>query len=233
MTNRFFVSAETIKQDTFSISEASLVHQMAQGLRFKPGEELELLDNSGRIYSAQVKKIGKRTVSGKIIEKFYRPDTPKYRVNLCLSLLKKDNIEMVLQKATELGVTTFTPIITTRCVKFTKKIPDRWHKIIKEAAEQCGRTQLPKINVITDFKKAVSLFSPGFACWQNSKHTLSETMGKFGISRTVNVFIGPEGDFIDQEIEMAEHNKIEPVNLGSNILRAETAAIAAVAILNL
>jgi len=229
MTNRFFVSPEAIQGIKFKITDAGLVHQMSRVLRFKIGEKLELLDNTGKVYQSEVGDISKKEIAGKIIAAINKPDAPKHRINLCLTLLKRDNFELVLQKATELGVWKITPIITDRCIKKIDDIPERWEKIVREASEQSGRTTLPNINGAIKFTEAVKKYSPGLICYADSDKNLAD----FDTTDEINLFIGPEGDFTHDEINTARQNKIEPVNLGSNILRAETAAIAAVALLNL
>lgn len=229
MTNRFFISPDAIKDKKFFITDPGLVHQMTRVLRFQPGEKLELLDNSGKIYWSEVEEINKKEVKGKIIEAIDRPDAPKHEINLCPALLKRDNFELVLQKATELGVAEITPIIAARSIKKIKFIPARWLKIVKEAAEQSGRTMIPAINEPMSAAKAMEKYNPGIICQAEAKKSIRE----IDPDKKINFYIGPEGDFTKEEIEVAIKNKIEPVNLGSNVLRAETAAIAAVALLNL
>jgi 16S rRNA (uracil1498-N3)-methyltransferase len=229
MTNRFFVSADTILKSKFIIKDPSLLHQMTRVLRFKPGERIQFLDNSGKIYEAEVLEINKKTVNGKILNAIEKPDAPKYKINLCMALLKKDNFEWVLEKACELGVSEITPMVTKRCVKKINQIPERWRMIIKEASEQCGRTTLPEINEIIGFKETVKKYSPGIICYAGSENSIHG----IELPKKISIYIGPEGDFTEEEIILARQNKIEPINLGSNILRAETAAIAAVALINI
>lgn len=229
MTNRFFVSADTILKSKFIIKNPGLLHQMTRVLRFKPGEIIQLLDSTGKIYEARVKEINKKAVIGEIINILEKPDTPKYKINLCMALLKKDKFEWVLEKACELGVSEITPMATKHCVKKTEKIPERWQVIVKEASEQCGRTTLPRINEVAGFTEAVAKYSPGIICHAASKKSIHD----IELAQEINLYIGPEGDFTSDEISLANQNKIEPINLGSNILRAETAAIAAMAILNI
>ena len=228
MTNRFFVSPEAIQEKQFKITDTGLVHQMSRVLRFKVGERLELLDNTGKVYESEVFEISKDMISGSINNTIDRPDAPKHKINLCMALLKKDNFELVLEKATELGVSAITPILTERCIKKIDAIPERWQKIIQEASEQCGRSQMPEISDPIKFKEALQKYSPGLICFAESKNPLAN----FDINDDINLFIGPEGDFTLDEIKAAKQNKIEPVNLGSNILRAETAAIAALSVIN-
>jgi len=229
MTNRFFVSSDTISELKFIIKDPSLLHQMTRVLRFKPSEKIQLLDNTGKIYEARVMEINEKQICGKIENIIEKPDMPKYKINLCMALLKKDKFEWVLEKACELGVYEITPIVTKHCVKKIDKIPERWHKIVREASEQCGRTILPKINNIIAFKEAMKKYSPGIICYADTKNSIHD----IELPEEINLYIGPEGDFTSEEILLSGQNKIEPVNLGSNVLRAETAAIATMAILNI
>jgi 16S rRNA (uracil1498-N3)-methyltransferase len=231
MTNRFFVSPETIKNNKFEITDTPLIHQMTKVLRFQVGEVLELLDNTGKIFAAEVTDISSKMVSGIVNNVTNVPDRPRFKINLCIALLKGEKLDLVFQKGTELGVSIFTPMITANCVKKSSKISDRWIKITQEAAEQCNRTQIPIINEVMKFNEVVEKYSPGFICYEPAGSKLHHKQVPIGDA--INIYIGPEGDFTEAELETAILKKLEPVNLGSSRLRAETAAITAVAILNI
>lgn len=226
MHNRFFVSPEAILNNNFSITDSGLVHQLTRVLRVKNGDELELLDGSEKIYHSRINEISKREISGTIIKTEFRPDSPKRFVTLYQSLIKKDNFELVLQKGTELGVSVFVPIIAARSVKIKDEIPPRWHEIVREAAEQCGRTKIPEIKSITKFKDAIKSFSGGGFLAHEEERLLS-LKDALGSNKTVSIFIGPEGGFSSEETELAKSQNIEIVSLGKNVLRSETAGIAA------
>jgi len=137
-------------------------------------------------------------------------------------------MDLVIQKATELGVTEIVPLVTERSiVKETRKLK-RWQTIAEEAAEQCGRAVVPlvrdpeKLNDILDGEKV-----NGLIFWEGGGRALSEAMGVIDRGRTVCIFIGPEGGFTASEVRKAEGQGIVRTTLGKRILRAETAAIAA------
>lgn len=226
---RFFVSPETILNNNFSVADAGLVHQLTRVLRIKLGDELELLDGSGNIYSGKITEIGKREVAGHILRIKSAPDNPRRTVTLFQSLIKKDNFELVLQKGTELGVRTFVPVVAARSVKIKDEIPARWHEIVREAAEQCGRTQIPAIKPIAKFKDAVKSFS-GAGFLAHEEERLISFKDALGENKTASIFIGPEGGFSPEEIALAKSNNITIVSLGKNVLRSETAGIVAAAI---
>jgi len=231
MTNRFFISPDSIKNGNFEITDTPIIHQMTKVLRFQVGENLELLDNTGKIYAAEVTDISKKKVSGIINNVTDVPDRPKFNINLCIALLKGDKLDLVFQKGTELGISMFTPMITTNCVKKSSKNSDRWLKIVQEASEQSNRTQVPVINDVMKFEEVIEKYSPGFICYEPAGAKLRDKENPIG--EDLNIYIGPEGDFTEAELEAALIKKLEPVNLGSNRLRAETAAITAMAILNI
>jgi 16S rRNA (uracil1498-N3)-methyltransferase len=150
--------------------------------------------------------------------------TPHRRVTLYCSLLKKENFEFVVQKATEIGVEKIVPVISERTIKTNLNIP-RLSLIALEAAEQSGHSFVPQINEPVAFKKALAsatgdavFFAPG---GMDAGSALEKT-GDF-----LGVFIGPEGGWSEAELALAKERYLPVCNLGSSILRGETAAIIA------
>ena len=208
-------------------------------LRLKTEDHILVLDNNGWEYEVELKRMSTERVGGKIIEKRLSRTEPRTRITLYQALLKGSKFEFVLQKCTELGVATFVPTICDRCVvgnlaDATSGKIMRWKRIVQEAAEQSGRGRLPPLHPPLLFGQACEQASGlSLMPWEQEKSIGLQAALKGQTSTenhppSVNLFIGPEGGFSDSEVEFALAYGIKPVSLGNRILRAETAAIAAV-----
>lgn len=228
--HRFFVDPKTISGDQFLIKDAGIIHQISKVLRMHSGDKLILLDNFGGEFLAEISKTEKLNIAGKIIKSAKKKELVQRKLTLYPSLLKKDNFELVLQKCTELGVFAFQPIITNRTIKIKKEIPDRWRDIVSEAAEQSGRVFIPEIFTPIKIEKALSQKTSQirFIAHEKEKNRrLKSELEKISASESIDIFIGPEGGFSENEISFAQKAGIITVSLGSLILRAETASIVA------
>jgi len=191
------------------------------------------LDNEGFEYEVILGKIGGNQIKGTICNT-KRIAEPKVRITIYQALLKSDRFEFVLQKCTEIGVSAFVPIVCERCV--VKKISAnklvRWQKIIKEAAEQSGRSILPVLKNAVSFNDAchsiegLSLIAGITSESLRLSEVLRLNTPKHD-SITLNIFIGPEGGFTEDELESAQRCGIQRITLGPHVLRAETAGIVA------
>jgi 16S rRNA (uracil1498-N3)-methyltransferase len=238
--HRFFVSRECLqaKQVIFTGRQA---HQIRNVLRIKSGDHVVVLDNTGCEYTVILTKVGRQDVAGEVISRQQVQAEPNTQITLYQSLLAREKFEWVLQKCTEVGVTSFVPIVTERSIvrrqdAITPRKLSRWQDIITEAAEQSGRGRIPQLDAPVNFVDAVSRFGDFDLC-------LIGTLGTTGSSvrdilRTGNtepaavaLFIGPEGGFTDKELQLAEANGIKPVSLGHRVLRTETAAVVASAVI--
>lgn len=226
---RLFVTQELSADQSVTI-DGQQAHYLAKVMRVSPGDAVILCDNISGEWAAKVEETGKRQVALRLVEQLRpREDVPD--LWLCAALLKKDRFDLVLEKATELGVARIQPVITHRCVA-NKLNMERARAIVTEAAEQCARTALPEVAepvkleaLLRDWPEDRALF---FA---------DETGGDPAVRRfaaqspPAALLIGPEGGFDD-----GERNAIRcmtspaAVSLGPRILRGETAAIAAIAI---
>jgi 16S rRNA (uracil1498-N3)-methyltransferase len=166
-----------------------------------------------------------------IIDEYQGKREPARQVTLYQSLLKSDKFDWLIQKAVELGVTKIIPVVSQYCIvkdiSPAKRV--RYNDIIKEATEQCGGAKLAELAPVTKFADAIELaFKAGGAkviAWENeTDYALADAA-----TDVVQLFIGPEGGYSAEEIEAAKNRQIIPVTLGKRILRAETAAIAALA----
>ena len=217
----------------FSVSPLKIVdkdflHQAWDVLRLKVGEKIIL--NNGKLQDAvsRITDLKKDFAEVEILEIKDNDNEPEIDVVLFCSILKGDHFELVVEKATEIGVKEIVPLITKYTVKSGLR-RERLEKIIKEAAEQSGRGIMPKLHDTMNYLDAVEygcrsdvnlLFDPDTK-FPNIKEA------KFGRAKRVGVFIGPEGGWAKEELTACEGRNVQIVNLGRLSLRAETAAIVA------
>lgn len=231
MPHRFFVSPAQINKDTVNFTPAQ-AHQLRHVLRMRPEDEILILDNTGTEYRVLLNDISRDAVQGKIIETRPARGEPRTQIILYQALLKSDKFEWVLQKGTEIGIAAFVPIVTARSLTDVGKNKfARWNHIITEAAEQAGRGKIPPLHPHLPLAAALAsaathaglLLMP----WElEPAHDLKTALAGSG-ETTVHLFIGPEGGFSEQEIELARRSQARIVTLGPRILRAETAGLIA------
>lgn len=229
---RFFTKPENIKND-FAVIVEDASH-ITKVLRMNVGDEILLFDGTGYEYIAQLTKVSGDKCEAKILSREFSAQEPKTKVTIYQGIPKSGKMEGIIQKSVELGVHTITPVSTDRCVskldggkKQAEKLK-RWNKIAVEAAKQCGRGILPKINPPINFDEAIEemqSFDLALMPYEmlahigvsNIKNTLCGTN-----ARSISVIIGPEGGFSDYEAEKAKQNGLKLVSLGKRILRTET-----------
>jgi 16S rRNA (uracil1498-N3)-methyltransferase len=230
MMHRFFVSKEDIRNGQFLSREKDLCHQFRQVLKFRAGDEIILCADDEKEYLTVLEVVSKIECSGKVIESSIKKDvSSKKVVHLFVALLKNQNRwEWILEKGTELGVASFNPLITERTEVFELKKVDRLKRIIKESAEQSGRTQLPLLRTGVGVD---SLYTDGGRFIVPTLHEKSVSIRDLGaIGGPVSILIGPEGGFTQEELgHLVSEMKAQPVSLGEQTLRTETAAIVSAA----
>lgn len=206
-------------------------HQVRSVLRLRPGETVVVLDGSGQEMLVRLSDVGWEVV-GAIEER--RPNQSEPAANLVLyqGLLKGAKLDLVLQKGTEIGVAAFVPVSTARSVpegtSETKQM--RYQVIVREAAEQSGRGTIPQVQSAISFRNALAAAEGTLIVpWEQETavHLQDVPLTK---GETVSLFIGPEGGFTREEAEVARGSGAHLVTLGRRILRAETAAIVASAL---
>ncbi len=233
--HRFFISPKAIHESR-ALLRGESVHQIRDVLRMKPGAEIILLDNSGAAYRVEIVTLDRDALRGRVIEKWNLDTEARAQITLYQGLLKGQKFDWVLQKGTELGIAAFVPTLTARCIMgsvndVSDGRQDRWRKILVEAAEQAGRAILPRLGTAMLFKQACEdAASRGLALipWEGEHaRGLREALAHAPQAHEINLFIGPEGGFAEDEIALAQEHGIVPVSLGPRILRAETAGLAA------
>lgn len=241
--HRFFVEPALLAGTPESIMlPDNIAHQVRDVLHLAIGEALVLLDNSGNEVVAMVAKSSRAGVEVQYVERRPGKGESPVRIILCQGLLKSARFEWVLEKGTELGVSVFVPTLCRRSMAGLDKAGPakiaRWQHIMQEAAEQCDRSYLPELWPICPLTQALNGIPKGeFALmlWEE-EHALSLRDALMVYRRsmstpatTVVLFIGPEGGLTEEEVALARRHGIQSVTLGQRTLRAETAALAAVA----
>lgn len=230
---RFFT--DDITQDIGVIRGADAVH-IGRSLRMRLGDEIILCKN-GVEYISNIRSISDSEVICDITSSRKTLAEPDIEVVLYQAVPKLDKLEFIVQKATELGVSSIVPVLTKRCVsrpdaKSFEKKRERLSKIALEAAKQSGRGLIPEVSPIIDIGEAVERLCThdvSLICYEKGGRSLSEA--GLGGCKSVGVFIGSEGGFEESEAQLCIDRGITPIGLGSRILRCETAPIAAISII--
>ncbi|NLM11051.1 MAG: 16S rRNA (uracil(1498)-N(3))-methyltransferase [Clostridiaceae bacterium] len=247
--HRFLVSPDSIKDDTVYISGEDLKH-MVQVLRFKAGDQLLVFDGTGFEHEVELISIEKNKAIGQIIKTFKPNTEPRTRVILFQGMPKSDKMEWIIQKTVELGVYQIIPMFTRYSVvrsksKNTDGKLERWNRISREACKQSGRVVIPEVKKPLEYNQALEAWNsmalnesnglsiPVFLYENESEKCLKDLLKCYNINcvKAIGVFIGPEGGFSEEEINLAKNYDIIPVGLGKRILRTETASIAALSII--
>ena len=200
-------------------------------LRKKEGSLIELFDGKGSSCTAEIISSQKKRVKVKLVEEPVFQDRKGIKISLGQSLIKTEPFSFSIQKATELGVASISPLYTERTViklksNSTKSRKARWQSIATHACQQCGENWLPDINEIQrleDWAQAVKA-KHKIVLYPNAETKLSSLT----FDDSVAIAVGPEGDFTDSEINLLTEKDFLPVKLGERVLRADTAVISVV-----
>lgn len=225
--HRFYTGDKLQLKKDFWLHDEAMLWQWNKVLRFREGQEIILFDGTKTDRLYRLTKLEKTEAHLEMITELSR-NVPKRHTYLFWSLLKKDNNDLILQKATELGVSTFVPMITERSIRDNFNI-ERAHRIIEEAAEQCGRSNIPTIREPLHLQKALEEYEDVglFVCQQGG-----ESKPQLRDDKKYGVLIGPEGGWSDNEKQLFNDMKLQHLHISEFTLRAETAAVIAVAVLN-
>ena len=225
----FYVDPNNIKDNSFILDRSESLHAI-NVLRLKINDRIILIDGQGKSYFGKIVIIKSKSVEGTIQQVIDEFGESKININIVPSILKRNRFEIMLEKATELGVNKIEPLIMNHT---TKKIinMNRCEKIILSAAKQCKRSSLPilcqPVKFISWIEKLSGLCIAGY---QSSKNSLKNL--NLDASDTIHIIIGPEGDFSQNEINIMRKSNVKFFTLGDRRLRAETAMVSSISILN-
>ena len=231
--HRFFVQPSQIRDGRITILNPD-ARQIRTVLRLKIGDDIAVLDGSGNCYQCRIDEIGKEEISATVFEVCTLSTEPEVYLTLAQGLPKGEKYSLIIQKGTELGISEF---IAVACARSISKVTDntgkydRWMRIAKEAAEQCGRSKVPVLSGVESFVRIVERikeYDLSIIAWEEeTKVKLSDVLKRNKTAKRVLLFIGPEGGFTKEEVDAATQAGAVSVSLGKRILRTETAAIAA------
>ena len=234
----FFVASEAIVPPTVRIT-GPLLHHLRQSLRLQPGEVLTVTDDRGIRYRTEIAEVTNQALIGRILETTSTPSKSGPSINLAQSLLKGEKMDWVIQKATELGVARMTPVQAIHSVVRPRadRIEhqrERWQRIALEAAQQSEGWFVPVIDEPLTIPQLLSLSKGASAkilLAERSRGSSLTSLPSIGADGNVWLLTGPEGGWDDEEVRQALDQGFVAVTLGPRILRAETAAIAAITVL--
>ncbi|MCI5868769.1 MAG: 16S rRNA (uracil(1498)-N(3))-methyltransferase [Dorea sp.] len=236
----FFVTPDQVKEDHIYI-EGSDVNHMKNVLRMRAGEEVMVSDGNNRKYLCEVEGYEPDLAVLKIQEKGVVDTELPSQIYLFQGLPKQDKMELIVQKAVELGVYQVIPVATKRSVvkldaKKAEKKTERWQQIAQSAAKQAGRGYIPEVHSVMTYKEAMEyarkldvVLIP-YELAEGMEET-KKMIRQIQPGQSVGIFIGPEGGFEIEEVEEAINAGAKAITLGKRILRTETAGLTTLSVL--
>jgi len=228
--HRFYQKNITDKHTSFEIRDNDITRQISKVLRMKPGEKISLFNGDGMDFLCEIKSVSRDSAVVNVLSVVAGTTERKTKVHLYQAVPNVwAKFEEVVKKCTELGATSFHPIIMERSETHLKNgdIPpksERLNKIMVEACEQCGGSILPVIHNIEDFKMACdNAAGMKIMAYEGD---LSNGLGILKYDDTISLFVGPEGGITEEEAEYFRKTGGQTFNLGKRILRTETAPVA-------
>lgn len=239
--HRFFVPPPVLETNPIAL-DGPLAHQLARVLRFSPGDQIELLDNTGRACIVELSRVDPGRCLALLLNCYHPRTEPSTDMILYQAMPQGRKIEWVLQKATELGARAIVPVVTERSLvrdaeQLGGKKLERWSRIIQEAAEQSGRALLPELCPALTLQQAIgqnqaedlALIGSPEPC----ARSIREVLDREPLAPAhVRLYIGPEGGFESDEIAYARDQGLTLVTLGPRTLRTETAGLALLAVVS-
>lgn len=237
--SRFFVRDVNLSSGIILIFDEDVKH-IKNVLRKNPGDRIFVSDGEGTDHLVEILKLESDCITTKIIQSWVNNTESPVKITLFQGIPKSDKMDLIVQKSVELGVVKIVPVMTERTivkmgnVKDWMKKVERWQKIATEAAKQCNRGILPKVENVISFSEAIQYTVENdlnlVPYEKETGNGLRNTLMNHKPEK-VGIFIGPEGGFTEDEIGSAADCSIKPVTLGPRILRTETAGIAAISII--
>lgn len=236
---RFFFEPAARNGDEVLLSETESRH-ISKSLRLHVGSQIQLFDGSGVRYLAEITNIGKQIVA-RILTADVDQQEGRAALHVKQAMLKNAKMDFLVEKCTELGVATFTPFVSSRCQgkmddeERGNKRQQRWQRIVESACKQCSRPRPMELKEPLALAKLTASANQDphtlrLLFWEEEKATSLHDLPPFTDYSQIHLLLGPEGGFSKEEVELAGRSGYQSISLGPRILRAETATVAAIAI---
>ncbi len=237
---RLFISDEEVRGDRLLLGGTRL-HYLCNVLRMGPGDSFIAVRANATQQLATLIGVGDKELTASLSAPEPVNTEPRVELTLFQAIIKGKAMTLAIQKCVELGVTAIAPLFTERTVVRIKdadrtKKQRRWQQIAEEAARQSERVRVPEVLAAVDFEQALFSLNAGPALLFAERHvaassmSVGEALAGHKDAERVAVFVGPEGGFNNHEIDLAAEHGLTPITLGPRVLRAETAAIVACAL---
>ncbi|MDB4349868.1 16S rRNA (uracil(1498)-N(3))-methyltransferase [Omnitrophica bacterium] len=238
--SRFYVEPGKRSEDKLYV-DGKEAHHILDVMRLKKGDRVSAFDGTGREYFGTIEEVAKKGLIIKIDQTREKSSKKDHHITLAQSIPRREKMDYIVQKAAELGADKIIPMITQRTVVRLKKekIParlKRYRELAREAAKQCGSSSVTAIEDCLKFHEVLEK-AQGYdlsiipSVGHVEKKSLKEKLSAFR-GRSILILIGPEGGFDPAELEAASKKEITFVSLGENVLKCDTAALAAIAMIN-
>lgn len=236
-----FLLAQEYKKADIAVITGKQAHHIRDVLRLKRGDTLQLFDGQGNLYQGRI--LATQPKQLKVEIEYVNKVLPKstIKITLAQALPKKNKMDYIVEKATELGVSAIIPIQTERTIPKLDQLKQsarklRWQRIAAEAAKQCGRLDIPQVKELSSWSEVLSALANYdfklIACLSENTKGIKDILRTEKKGKKVAILIGPEGDFTKTEINKAQNAGFIPISLGSNVLKSDTAALACLSIIN-
>ncbi len=237
--SRFLVPKSAVKDRNILVSGKE-AHHIIDVMRLKERDKVTTFDGTGKEYTGFIKEIKRKSVLIEIVETRILAPGELLKITLIQAIPKKEKMDYIVEKATELGVSSVIPVMTKRTIPDWDESKrrtnwNRWVRLAEEAAKQCGRADVPLIAQIKTFPESMKVSSGNdlalIAALSDDAARLKDALSGLKGGK-ITVAIGPEGDFTPDEIACAREAGFKLVNLGSRVLKSDTAGLAVLSILN-
>jgi len=234
----YFITSPQIQGESIHIVGPLLKH-LKDALRVKRGEPLIFVDEQRQRYLTQVDRVSRQLLVARITERLEPAPPPSLHLTLAQGIIKGKKMDWIVQKATEIGVNQITPLLTSRTVVRLESLrarrqQERWQAIAREAAQQSGRDEAPRVQPVCSFSDFIrSTDHPlRLILWEGETgQSLKNELSSQKDLKSVTMLIGPEGGFSQKEVEEAKGQGFRRIHLGKRILRTETASLVTLGIL--
>jgi 16S rRNA (uracil1498-N3)-methyltransferase len=234
MITNFYTPADQIAGDILTIDGEEAKHILSV-LRRKIGDEIDVVDGQGNKYRVRIEKVSKGNMKANILSRTHMENEPDCRITLAQAVCRRERMDFLIEKATEIGVSSIIPIITERNTVKVNDVPrerkktDRWRKIAIAAMKQSLRTVLPEIHNVIGFDQLLPRIKNFdlslIASLDKDSKSLKQCKELKEEVKSVLLIVGPEAGFTDEELSQAKAMGAIPITLGSRRLRTETAGV--------